>query len=131
MYFNVCLRKLGLINLLNLCWPDVHIQSQKCHIWILKYFGIVVILKTNFIQQKLSADFVEPINLLGLYLSFNWLIQSLRLVSAIFLYQQMVALKKITKMLFISSRSFALFSRYSYFCISLIPFFPFGSHCLR
>ena len=44
--------------------------------------------------------------------------QSLKLKSAIFLYQQMIALKKLRKILFISSKSFFLFSRYSDFNIS-------------
>ena len=48
---------------------------------------------TNLIQKILHVDFAEPINLLGLYLSYNWFMQSLKLVSAIFLYQQMVALE--------------------------------------
>ena len=68
----------------------------------------------------LHVDFVEPINLLVLYLSYNWFMQSIKLVSAIFLYQQMIALKKLRKMLFVSSKKFFLFSRWSNFCISII-----------
>ena len=86
---------------------------------------------TNLIQQILNVDFVQPINLLGLYLSHNWFIRSSKLVSAIFLYQQMIALKKLRKMIFISSKSFFLFSRYSNFCISLIPSFSPCQPCLR
>ena len=36
----------------------------------------------------------------------------------------MIALNKLRKTLFISSKSFFMFSRYSTFCISLIPSFP-------
>ena len=45
---NQCIiKKLGLINLLNLWWPDGHIQSHKCHVWTLQYFGVMVILKAK------------------------------------------------------------------------------------
>ena len=37
----------------------------------------------NLIQQILHVDFAEPINWLGLYLSYNWFMQSLKLVPAI------------------------------------------------
>ena len=42
----------------------------------------------NLIQQILHVDFAEPINWLGLYLSYNWFMQSLKLVPAIFFYKQ-------------------------------------------
>ena len=42
----------------------------------------------NLNQQILHVDFVEPINWLGLYLSYNWFMQSLKLVPATFLYYQ-------------------------------------------
>ena len=48
---------------------------------------------TYLIRQTLHVDFVKPIILLGLYLSYNWIMQSLNTTSAIFLYQQMIALK--------------------------------------
>ena len=60
---------------------------------------------------------------------FRWKGQSfnLKLVSAIF-YQifishQLIALPKLWKMLFISSKKLFLFSRYSNFCISVFPSF--------
>ena len=79
---------------------------------------------TYLIKQTLHVHFVEPINWLGLFLSFNWIMQSLKTVSAIFLYQQMIALKKVRKMLFIYFiKSFFSFSRYSSFYISLMASF--------
>ena len=62
--------------------------------------------------------------------------RSLKLVSSIFIkflfFDQMIALKKLWKMLFISSKKVFSFSRYSnflYFCPSL--FFLPVSHCFR
>ena len=40
-----------------------------------------------------------------------------------FFFHQMIALQKLLKMLFISSKKLFSFSRYSYFCISVLPFF--------
>ena len=62
-------------------------------------------------------------------------IQYLKLVSAIF-YQflflhQMIALSKLWKMLFIPSRKLFSFSRYSNFCISLLPSFSPCRPCFR
>ena len=60
-------------------------------------------------------------------------ILSLKLVPAIFhqffIFNQIIALQKLWKMFFISSKKLILFSRYSNFCISLflIPV----SHCFR
>ena len=49
----------------------------------------------------------------------------LKLLSAIFIkflfFYQMIALQKLWKMLFISSKKLFLFSRYSIFCISVLP----------
>ena len=42
----------------------------------------------SVIQQILHVDFVEQINWLGLYLSYNLFMQSLKLVPAIFLYKK-------------------------------------------
>ena len=49
----------------------------------------------------------------------------------IFIFNQMIALQKIWKMFFISSKKLFSFSRYSNFCIFDFPaFFPV-SHCFR
>ena len=64
---------------------------------------------TNLIQQVFHVGFVELINLLGLHIPVNWFMQLLKLVSAIFLYQQMIALKKLRDILLISSKRFFLF----------------------
>ena len=61
---------------------------------------------TNLNKKTLHVHFVEPINWLCLYLFYNWFMQWFKLVSAIFLYQQMIALENLRKMLFISSKSF-------------------------
>ena len=57
MHFNVFIKKLSLINLLNLWWPDVHIKNCKCGIWTLQYFGVVVIFKTKWDHQKENLIF--------------------------------------------------------------------------
>ena len=65
----------------------------------------------------------------------NLLSHYLKLVSTIFIkflfFHQMIALQKLWKMLFISSKKLFSFSRYSIFCISVLPsFLPVG-HCFR
>ena len=40
-----------------------------------------------------------------------------------FFYHQMIALQKLWKMFFISSKELFSFSRYSIFCVSIFPFF--------
>ena len=49
----------------------------------------------------------------------------------IFIFHQMIALQKLWKMFFISSKKLFLFSRYSIFCIFVFLFFFPVSHCLR
>ena len=53
--------------------------------------------------------------------------KSSKFVTVIFCFYQITALKKLWKMLFISTRKLFSFSRYSIFCISLFPLF---SSCL-
>ena len=57
----------------------------------------------------------------------------LKLVFAIFhhyfIFNQMIALQKLWKMFFISSKKLFSFSRYSSFCISVFPSFLPVSHC--
>ena len=49
----------------------------------------------------------------------------------IFIFNQMIALQKLWKMFFISSKMLFLFLRYSNFCISVFPLFLPVSHCFR
>ena len=62
-------------------------------------------------------------------------IRTLKLVSTIFyqvfIFHQMIALQKLWKMFFISSKKLFLFSRYSDFCISVFCLFLRVSHCFR
>ena len=59
----------------------------------------------------------------------------LKLVCAIFyqifFFHQMIALQKLWKMFFISSKKLFLFSKYSSSCISAFPLFFPVSHCFR
>ena len=72
------------------------------------------------IKQTLHVHFVEPINWLRLCLSYNWIIQSLKTVSAIFFYQQMIALEKIRQVLFID------LSKKLFFILKIFKFFYFS-----
>ena len=60
---------------------------------------------------------------------------TLKLVSAffyqVFIFHQMIALQKLWKMFFLSSKKLFSFSRYSNFCIFVFPSFFSVSHCLR
>ena len=62
----------------------------------------------------------------------KWLKASVRyFLSNFYFSPQMIALQKLWKMFFISSKKLFLFSRYSNFCIFIFPsFFPV-SHCFR
>ena len=59
----------------------------------------------------------------------------LKLVSAIFyqnfIYQQIIALQKLWKILFISSKKLFSFSRYWHFCIFVFPFVPLSAIALE
>ena len=59
----------------------------------------------------------------------------LKLVSTIFyqifIFHQMIALQKLWKMFFISSKKLFLFLRYLIFCIFIFPLFSPVSHCFR
>ena len=59
----------------------------------------------------------------------------LKLVSAIFLqifiFHHMIALQKLWKMFFISSKKLSSFSRYSNFCISIFPSFSLSAIALE
>ena len=63
------------------------------------------------------------------------LLNTLKLVSAVFVkfsfFYQMIALQKLWKMLFISSKKLFSFSRYSNICISVLLFFLPVGHCFR
>ena len=65
----------------------------------------------------------------------QWNSWSLKLTSAIFyqifIFHQTIALQKLYKMVFISSKKLFLFSRYLRFCISVFLFFFPASHCFR
>ena len=60
---------------------------------------------------------------------------TLKLVPAIFIkflfFHQTIALQKLWKMIFISSKKLFSFSRYSIFCVSVLPFFLRVGHCFR
>ena len=49
----------------------------------------------------------------------------------LFISHQRIALQKLLKMFFISSKKLFSFSRYAIFCISVFPFFLSVSHCFR
>ena len=66
------------------------------------------------------------------YVSWHWrMMQNLKFVSVIFIkclfFHQMIAFQKLWKMLFVSYKKLFSFSRYSKFCISVLPSF---STCL-
>ena len=78
----------------------------------------ILITKKNF--QRSNKNF----------LNVTW---HLKFVSAtlyqIFIFHQMIALQKLRKMVFISSKKLFSFSRYSNFCMFLFPLFFPVSHC--
>ena len=62
--------------------------TRKCHISALQYFGFVLTFETKENlphEQTLHVHYVEPGNWLGLYLSYNSIMQSLKTVPAFLL----------------------------------------------
>ena len=96
-------------------WGHAHFGMNESNTGIRNNLVVLLIAKINIFKQQLTC--------------YQWesLKQLLKLVSAIFIkflfFQQMIALQKLWKMLFISSKKFFLFSRYSNFCISGLPSF--------
>ena len=79
----------------------------------------------------ITAPVYHPCNFLDSFYFYTYL----NLVSAtfyqIFIFHQMLALQKLWKMFFISSKKLFTFLRYSIFCISVFPSFFSVSHCFR
>ena len=88
-------------------------------------FTLLVSFFIAFLAQKLICT----INIWFSFMFGSFFEQDclLKLVSAIFIkcffFNQIVALQKLWKMLFISSKKLFSFSRYSIFCISVLPSF--------
>ena len=81
------------------------------------------------------SDFMVSISRCEDLIVLHFYLPMLKLVSTIFyqicFFHQMIALQKISKMFFISSRKPFSFSRYSNFCIPSSPLFLPVSHCFR
>ena len=85
----------------------------------------VILEHSNRIKQLVEISETQ----LSSYLRKTKLMLLFKAMSAIFIkflfFHQMIALQKLWKMLFISSKKLFSFSRYSIFCISVIP--PFST----
>ena len=100
-------------------------SKDKYFIFFLYYF-IKLIGKPKFSKVCPSLSFPLPflLNIFQTRTVSNTI--ALKFVSTIFLFfHQMIALKKIRKMHFISSKKVFLFSTYSNFCMSLLPILSF------
>ena len=94
---------------INLMLPDNHQQLHHTYFRFYIYGGNILSLKNR--QKQLCHTFLESY---------------LKLVSTIFyqfFFHQMIALQKLWKMFFISSKKLFSFSRYSKVCISVFPSF--------
>ena len=107
--------------------------------------GLVWAMKSPPSNKPAWADIVRPkfsiacpkfilIDIAELILDWFFQLYFLKLVSAIFyqifIYHQMIALQKIWKMFFISSKKLFSFSRYSSFCIFIFPSFSLSAIAL-
>ena len=95
------------------------------------------ILKLIF-QKQLNVLKIHVLNIDENYLTWQLSCKfsyTLKPVSAIFyqifIFHQMIALQKLWKMFFISSKKLFSFSRYSNFCIFVFPSCSPVSHCFR
>ena len=90
----------------------------------------LVIFTEEILNRKIH--FLCSVNSLQCFLCTEF---SLKLVSVIFcqifIFRQMIAIQKIWKMFFISSKKLFSFSRYSNFVILSSPLFLPVSHCFR
>ena len=138
---NILINIISSLKLLMLLWNKIPVVAHLVTSWCayrkskMPYLNMILFWYCgNFldkwklvylIKKTLLVRFVEPINWLSLYLSYNWIMQLLKTASAIFLYQQIIPLKKLRKMLFylFHLKLFFLFLRYSNFYISLTPSF--------
>ena len=105
-----------------LCLVQIFIKDMS------KSGNFLLLNGPKYLEARLIYSlFVKTLHIFwNIFLSKKNLL-NLKLVSAIF-YQifishQMIALQKLWKMLFISSKKLFLFSRYSDFCISVFPSF--------
>ena len=84
---------------------------------------------------KIHLDVALDIYNLPVYLLLEPWQSNLKLASTIFIkflfFHQLIALQKLWKMLFISSKKLFLFLKYSNFCISVLPSFSAVTHCFR
>ena len=110
-------------------WKLFVSSHSKCdHLYQKSCFSLLL-FTARWSTFKLPFRCLLPLSCF--YWSSLWLLKvkiplvSLKLVSAIFIkflfFHQMIALQKLWKMLFISSKKLFLFSRYSIFCISVLP----------
>ena len=144
------MKKVGFIfeGYLRLFWNEIPVVVQLVTTWCtyrklkMSYSNIIVFWccgnfldkwkLTYLIKKTLHVHFVEPINWLGLYLPYNWTMQLLKIVPAIFLYQQIIPFKKLRKILFylFHLKAFFFILKIFKFLYFSHPFF-FSSHCLK
>ena len=75
-------------------------------------------------RQKLHSKFKNfPIHVFQTYACY--------FLTSFYIFHQMIALPKLWKMFFISSKKLSSFSRYLTFCISIFASFSPVSHCFR
>ena len=86
-------------------------------------YYFMLVLRVSCLTQSFSQHSYTNKTKLSLYRSYTWIMQSLNITSAIFLFHKIIALEKPTKILFLSSRKRLPFQRYSNFCISLFVSF--------
>ena len=100
------------------CW--------RCFKKLVSHMLLIVFLlqKIEWVSQKNELKITQKME------SITFFFRILKLVSAIFkifIFHQMIALQKLWKTFFISSKKLFLFSRYSNFCIFTFPFFSLSA----
>ena len=106
---------------------NLYISNDKNHIFQ-KYKFELLVYSTNTIRFLVVLKRVL-LYICQILFSICYLLHYLKLVSTIFcqifIFHQIIALQKLLKMFFISSKKLFSFSRYSNFCIFVFPsFFP-------
>ena len=108
-------------------WSLGHLGQPWHKYWKKLYSNCVSAFYSAYTQPTFtcSKSTIETRKMCGIY-------SRLKLVPAIlyqiFIFHQMIALQKLWKMFFISSKKLFSFSRYSHFCIFVFPsFFPLSA----
>ena len=108
------------------------LMSNISNLFVFQFLKLELVPNLEIIFFRITIEWQLLVlnsynSFIQLLIASEWKTLSLKLVSAIFIkflfFHQMIALQKLWKILFISSKKLFSFSRYSNVCIFVLPFF--------